>query len=511
MKKIVFIVLAILTDCYCFAQSPSIEWQRCYGGNGTDYPLAIRNDINGGCVVIGFTFSANGDVIGNHGGVDFWILKLTIDGNIQWQKTLGGSSDDYGYSIEQTIDGGYIVAGGTYSIDGDVTGNHGSTDFWVVKLNSTGNIEWQKTLGGSNFDHAFNIKQTRDGGYIVTGSTYSIDGDITANHGAADIWLVKLDSIGNIQWQRTFGGSFHDTPYDVEQTKDNGFVLAGLTQSTDGDIIGSHGGIDTYIVKLNSLGFTEWQRTFGGTGDDRAYSIKETKENDGYVFVGSSSSNNGDVTGNHGGEDYWIVKLDLTGNIEWQNSIGDNGTQYARDFYKTNDDGYILNGVTNSVNGMPVDATNNNGSWLVKLDSDGNMQWEKVLGGNQGDDGSCVLQTPDGGYLIGSETQSFDIPGTTFHGIQDFLIVKLGNQLSTGTYESEFITVYPNPAKNILNVKINDSRIIDKITITEITGKLVFEQAQNPNPVNLEKLASGLYILEVSSGKDKWQTKFVKE
>jgi hypothetical protein len=510
MKRIIFSALLILTNCACFAQSPSIQWQKCYGGSGTDYPLKVRNDGNGGYVAVGFTFSGNGDVTGFHGGSDFWILKLASNGDIQWQKALGGSGDERGHAIERTVDGGFVVTGCNWSTDGDVTGNHGVWDFWVVKLDSNGNIQWQKSLGGTSYDVARDIKQTFDGGYIVTGATFSNDGDVTGIHGGGDIWIVKLDSAGNIQWQKTFGGSLGEDGYSVAQTND-GYILAALTQSTDQDMIGSHGGIDTFVAKLNPLGVVQWQKVIGGSGDDRPYSIQVAKDNSNeFVFVGSSSSTNGDVVGNHGGEDYWIVRLDANGNIAWQKSIGDNGTQYARDFYQTNDGGYVLNGVTNTVNGVFLE-NNSNGSWIVKLDSVGNMLWHKALGGSQSDDGSCVLQTPDGGYLVGSETQSFDIPGTTFHGVQDFYFAKLDNVLSVEDFESNLLTLYPNPVKNLLNVKLNDLTPVTELHIMEMTGKLVFTQKGDSNIVNVENLASGMYIIEVYSGAKKRQNKFVKE
>lgn len=512
MKKIILISLIALISCYCSAQSPPIEWQRCYGGSGIDYPIAIKNDGNGGYVAIGFTSSTNGDVTGNHGGMDFWVLKLAPDGTIQWQKALGGSNDDYGYSIALTFDGGYIVTGTTWSTNGDVSGNHGDRDVWVVKLDATGNIQWQKTFGGSSWEHARDIELTNDGGYIVVGVANSNNGDVTSNHGQGDVWIVKLDGVGNIEWQKTFGGSSFDDGYSVAQTHDNGYILAAVTSSTDGDMVDSHGGMDTFIVKLNSLGAVEWQKTIGGSGDDRPFSLQAVKDNSNeYVFVGSSASANGDVIGNHGYQDYWIVRLDTDGNIVWQNSIGDSGTQYARDFYQTTDGGYILNGVTYTINGLSLDASNNDGSWVVKLDSTGNMQWQKILGGTQGDDGSCVIQTPDGGYIVGSETQSFDIAQTQFHGVQDFLIVKLGNQLSTNSFYEESVNIYPNPVSDIINVEIKNLIPISEINIKDMNGKLVLRQTGDSHAVNVAKLASGVYVIEVFSGKDKWQHKFIKE
>jgi len=170
---------------------------------------------------------------------------------ITWQKCLGGSSDEFARSVHQTSDGGYIVAGDTYSNNGDVSGNHGESDFWVVKLTSTGSLQWRKCLGGGNWDMAYSIQQTSDGGYIVAGMTESNNGDVSGNHGDLDLWVVKLTSTGSLQWQKCFGGSSDDGAYSIQQTSDGGYVVAGGTESNNGDVSGNHGEYDLWVVKLD--------------------------------------------------------------------------------------------------------------------------------------------------------------------------------------------------------------------------------------------------------------------
>ncbi|MHA1651797.1 MAG: hypothetical protein ACTSYB_16515, partial [Candidatus Helarchaeota archaeon] len=192
----------------------------------------------------------------NHGGYDFWVVKLSSTGVIEWQKCLGGSNNDWVYSVQQTADGGYIVAGFTVSNDGDVSGNHDGEDFcdfWVVKLSSTGVIEWQKCLGGSNYERAYSVQQTADGGFIVAGETKSNDGDVSGNHGGYDFWVVKLSSTGVIEWQKCLGGINDEGAYSVQQTADGGYIVAGYTDSNDGDVSGKHGvcACDFWVVKLS--------------------------------------------------------------------------------------------------------------------------------------------------------------------------------------------------------------------------------------------------------------------
>ena len=184
---------------------------------------------------------------------------------IEWQKCLGGTADDFANSIQQTSDGGFIVAGETRSNDGDVSGNHGKSDAWVVKLNSLGDILWKKCLGGTGNDYARSIQQISDGGFILTGYTNSNNGDVSGNNGYYDAWVVKLNSSGDILWQKCLGGTYDDYARSIQQTSDTGFILAGYTFSNDGDVSGNHGFSDAWVVKLNSSGDIIWQKCFGGT------------------------------------------------------------------------------------------------------------------------------------------------------------------------------------------------------------------------------------------------------
>ncbi|AYN01604.1 T9SS type A sorting domain-containing protein [Chryseobacterium sp. 3008163] len=236
------------------------------------------------------------------------------------EKNLGGTGDDRASSIVQTSDGGYVVAGYAENNNGDVTGNHGGKDYWILKLNTDGGvIFWKKSLGGSHQDLAYSIKQTSDGGYIVAGSAFSNDGDVTGNHGGTDAWIVKLNSDGNIQWQKALGGTKVDEASSIIQTADGGYLAVGNTTSNDGQVIGYHSpsntgpgeaplSYDYWAVKLSATGSILWQKCLGGSGSDEASSVIQTTDG-GYVIAGSSNSNNGDVSGNHGDYDIWVVKL----------------------------------------------------------------------------------------------------------------------------------------------------------------------------------------------------------
>jgi hypothetical protein len=293
-----------------------LQWQKSYGGSGWDRANSIQETTDGGYIVAGWSSSNDGDVSGNiYFSDNYWIVKLDVNGIIQWQRTFGGDSGGGGTtSIQQTSDGGYIVAGFYTDNGGDVTGNHGQFDYWIVKIDAFGILQWQKSLGGSVEDYANSIQQTSDGGYIVAGQSNSNDGDVTGNHGEPDYWIVKLDPNGIIQWQKSLGGSSWDQASAIQQTTDGGYLVTGSSSSNDGDVTGNHGDGDLWVVKLDLNGNIEWQKSYGGSGGEGAHSIQETSDG-GYIVAGYSNSNDGDVSGNHGDGDLWVVKLNSTSSI----------------------------------------------------------------------------------------------------------------------------------------------------------------------------------------------------
>ncbi len=434
MKYFIAIVLTLIScKARVFSQTaPSIQWQKTLGGSSWDFANSIRQTTDKGYIVAGYTSSNDEDVTGNHGNEDYWIVKLDAAGNKVWQKTLGGSGNDEAHSIQQTTEGGYIVAGFTESNDGDVTGNHGNTDYWIVKLDADGNIIWQKTFGGYSYDEAHSIQQTSDGGYIVAGYTFSINGNVTGNHGGSDYWIVKLNANGKIIWQKTLGGSSYDYANSIQQTKDGGYVVAGRTSSNDGDVTGHHPAIivydafDEWIVKLDADGNKIWQKILGGYSYDEAHSIQQTRDG-GYIVAGITNSNNGDVTGNHGNADYWIVKLNARGKIIWQKTLGGSSYDEALSIQQTKD-GYIVAGYTASNNGDVTGFHGGNSDyWIVKLDTSENIIWQKTFGGSSWDNAYSIRQTSNGGYIVAGVTSSNDGDVTGHHGIDttDYWIVKL--------------------------------------------------------------------------------------
>jgi len=371
MKKI----FSLLTASLCFisqlcAQSPTIEWQKTIGGIGSDILNSLQQTADGGYILGGNSNSdTSGDKTENSwGSRDYWVVKLDAVGAIQWQNTIGGSSTETLNSLRQTADGGYILGGTSRSpVSGDkIENTRGGDDYWVLKLDATGAVQWQRTIGGTLTDDLRSIQQTADGGYILGGSSSSdISGEKTENSSGTDYWVVKLDATGTIQWQNTIGGDGSDVLNSLEQTADGGYILSGTSSSSiSGDKTENNVGLNDYwVIKLDAAGAIQWQKTIGGSGGDNLRSVKQTADG-GYILGGYSTSNtSGDKTEDGwGNEDYWVVKLDATGTIHWQKTIGGAGGDFLYSLQQTADGGYILGG--SSWSNISGDKTENSvGGW----------------------------------------------------------------------------------------------------------------------------------------------------
>ncbi|OJU47861.1 MAG: hypothetical protein BGN96_05740 [Bacteroidales bacterium 45-6] len=456
-----FFLLLIVVGAY--AQTPAIGWQKTLGGSNYEEGEFIIQTSDGGYAIAGYTQSTDGDISGNHGGYDAFVVKLNAAGAIEWKKTYGGTGDDRVNSFVQTADGGYIMGGHTTSTDGDAVGSgyHGGTgnDAWVVKINAAGNIIWQKAYGGTQNEYINSIIATSDGGYILGCYTYSTDGYVSGNHGDADIWIVKINSSGTIVWQKALGGTDTEwiSVYSIVQTSDGGYLLAGSTYSTDGDVTGNHGDRDIWLVKLDATGNISWKKTIGGTSDDKAFSIAPTSDGN-YILSGQTFSSDGDVTGNHSSGDIWILKLTATGNIIWQKALGSSTNDWAWQTVTANDGGYIIAGTSSSNDGDVTGFHGDHDFWMVKLDATGNLIWQKSLGGSGYEEAYSLVATTDGGCVVTGATRSNDGDVIGNHGGGDTWVVKLSpatvntvpNQIvCTGNTSSAINFSSPTPVSGV--------------------------------------------------------------
>ncbi len=348
--------------------------------------------------------------------------------------TLGGSKNESAQAVVNTTDGGYAVLGHAQSMDGDVTNkSNESYDYWVLKFDTTNQIQWQKTYGGSDDDRGTDLIQTSDGGYAVIGKSKSNDLDVSENAGFDDFWVSKLDSSGSISWEYTFGFAGSDTPYSIIQTNDNGYLLSGVLDVSasngqgDRNSIGSrHAGGDYWVIKLNANGVKQWSNYYGGSFTDTAYDAIQT-EDDGYIIIGSSDSDDVDVSNPRGSYDFWVIKISDTGTLVWEKSFGGSEIDEAHAISKTADGNYLIVGDTRS---SDLGISQNNGAadlWVIKITPDGTLVWEKTLGGSSFDVGRSISKTQDNGFLISGSSRSTNGNLTSNKGQNDAWIVKINS------------------------------------------------------------------------------------
>jgi len=293
----------------------SILWEYSFGYAGSDVPYSVIQTNDNGYLVSGVldvtASNGQGDRVSSsqrrHAGGDYWVIKLNANGIKEWSNYYGGSFTDTAYDAIQTEDNGYIIVGSSDSNDVDVANNKGSYDFWVIKISNTGDLVWEKSFGGSEIDEARAISNTADGNYLVVGDTRSANIDVSQNRGAADLWMIKINSEGSLIWEKTLGGTSFDVGRSVSKTQDNGFLIAGSSRSSDGDLRNNKGQNDALILKINSSGDLEWQKTIGGSEVDFFYGAAELTDGS-VVAIGDTNSSNGDITENKGFTDLLILK-----------------------------------------------------------------------------------------------------------------------------------------------------------------------------------------------------------
>ncbi len=415
---------------YFVGSQRMITWAKTYGGSFEDAAMAITQTSDGGYAVAGYSFSNDGDVTGNHGMADFWVVKVDSDGNLQWQRNYGGSEDDRAYDIKQTADGGFILVGNTKSTNGDITvesAHHGGYDIWVLKIDALGDIQWQRCFGGSLNDYGTSI-QIISSGYVVAGYALSSNGNLTGNNGSADVWVFTIDNTGTLTRQANFGGPATDSATSIQQTSDGGYIVAAHTQSNSGDVSGNNGAMDAWIIKLNSSLSITNSTCLGGTLDDQANAIRQTGDG-GYIVAGYANSGNGDVVGQHnaGTADQWVVKLSGSLAIQWQRCLGGSSNDFAEAVRIANDGGYIVAGYTSSSDGDIAGKHGQEDVWIVKLTASGAIQWGKCFGGDDNDRANSVYPASDGGFIVAGYSNSTNGDVTFNHGISDFFLVKVND------------------------------------------------------------------------------------
>lgn len=422
--------------------SQDILWEKSYGGKQADYLMDAQPTADYGFILAGSSLSkkTGNKTQGNNGDLDYLIWKMNEDGDLEWQKSFGGSGSDLLQSVALSNDGGFILAGVSSSNKGfDKKENClGQDDFWIIKLNPKGEEEWQATIGGTSQEKINSVKQTRDGGFILGGSSSSyksvasmstiIDaktggGKTSDSFGNLDYWVVKLDRKGKIEWQKAFGGIYVDELRSVDLTSDGGYILGGYSNSpaSGNKTNDSKGDGDYWVIKLDSKGEVQWQKTIGGNKDDQLYVVHQTYDN-GYILAGNSNSESGEskTTTNQEGTDFWLVKLDDKGENVWQETYNYGKYDILTSLIENADHTMLIGGFAkgeingNRLRNGKAKAKNGTDDYIgLKISEKGEELWSESVGSDGEDILRKVIETRDGGYVFAGTSNPQAFPSTS--------------------------------------------------------------------------------------------------
>jgi Secretion system C-terminal sorting domain len=544
MKKLLLLLLFCLT-AKNYAQD--VQWEKTFGGQHADYLMDAIPTADYGFILAGSSLSdktGNKDD-NNKGDLDYWVWKMKENGTFDWQKSFGGSGADFLHSIDNTTDGGFIL-GGTSGSPGPTEDNstdfdklavcRGGDDIWVIKLNAAGGQEWQQTIGGIGQEKLKSIKQTKDGGYVLGGSSssstsrsYSERGeqsksDKTSNSfGGMDYWIIKLDKNGKIEWQNAFGGKYEDELRSIEQTTDGGYIIGGYSNSpiSGNKTQDNKGTGDYWIIKIDKDGKEQWQKTIGGDGDDQLSVVHQCFDGN-YIIGGNSSptpflpeveeaknSFNHKTVDNNDGTDFWVLKLATDGAIIWQETYNFGKEDVMTSITENKDHSLLISGFAKSektVSSQKIkknkDQAGINDYIVLKINPNGEEIWNKTVDSGGEDILKKTIETRDGGYLLA---------GTNSLNNNDFYIVKLKDRSKQEVVKS-MIEALPNPTTTFTNVIIGYEYSNGTASVFDLAGRQLqsFAITSQTIPIDLTVLPEGIYIVNVETDKGKDGIKVIK-
>ena len=395
----------------------NIVWQKTFGGDGGDSGDSVQQTSDGGYIIAGLTGSwgsGNGDV---------YLIKIDAEGNELWFNTFGGESTEWAKSVQQTTDGGYIIAGATESFGA------GNFDIYLIKTDTAGNELWSKTFGGSRFDDARAVRQTDDGGYIIVGTIFTTSQSDRHN----DVYLIKTDANGNELWSKTFGGRYHDSAGDMQLTADGGYIIIGTTGTTS---LGDSSN-DIYLIKTDAEGRELWSKSYGGSNRDEGDSVWPAADG-GYIIAGFTETPKLLQPFTDSKFDSYLVKTDSEGNELWSKRFGRKYDDFAAVVRQTADGGYIVLGTTGIDNDFDEASGVNTDIYLLKLDKAGNELWSKTYGGSESaadnENGNALEVTVDGGYIIAGLTTSYRSQSPAKLDLYDVYVIKTDAEGNTSPW-----------------------------------------------------------------------------
>ncbi|MEO8235547.1 MAG: T9SS type A sorting domain-containing protein [Flavobacterium sp.] len=542
LKSNTIILLLTLQFCAVSVQSQDILWEKSYGGKHAEFLFDAIPTPDYGFILAGSSISnKNGNKSDdNKGDLDYWVWKMDEKGDLDWQKSFGGSGVDLLQSIKLTKDAGFILAGTSTSNKSEYKNedSKGDSDFWIIKLDAKGGEQWQKTIGGLGQEKLQSIARTKDGGYIIGGSSSSNKtekdekgtedkfGKTEDSRGNLDYWVVKLKENGTIEWQKTIGGEYIDELKSIVQTTDGGYILGGYSNSpVSGDKIDANIGIgDYWIVKLNKEGLIEWQKTVGGDQDDNLFALTQTKDG-GYIAGGNSNSGatNSKTKSNTSGTDFWVVKFDNIGTILWQQTYNYGKTDVLTSIIENEDGTFLIGGYAQSEAGngklgvgkkIAGDKKGINDYIALKINDKGEEIWTQTVGSKGDEVLKKLLETRDGGYLLaGTSKGEVSRDKNSTKGGSDFWVVKLKDKSKP---EKTKITIeaLPNPAITFTNVIVNFDYTDGDATMYDLNGRLIKQtkiHGEHTIPMDLSNLPTGIYIIDIRTNNGQEGIKVIKQ
>ena len=548
----------------------NILWEKTYGGSSGDGFRRIFPDNTGNYILVGGSGSSDGDISNDPypDSEDFWIVKIDIDGNIIWDKIVGGSDGgEHICNASPTLDGGVVAIGYTYSTDGDVSVSYGGADTWAVKISSEGELEWDYTIGTDWIDKGYAVLATSDGGYLLTSSSSIHDdavGNITCtphSYGWTECVLFKLDSKLNLEWQNCYGGSNHDGIYGIIEL-DDGYVFSSYTTSNDGDVTGYHGDADIWLVKIDFFGNIIWEHCFGGYKGESAFHIS-SNSNGSYTIVGSTRSNDGDVSGNHGlsefDTDVWLFNVSNEGELLWQKCFGGQGSEPIPGLpfgvLKKSDYNYVIATITDygpsyDVGCKPHGENGDKDWWIFEI-KDCTGLYASPPARPMGPHVVCTSLTPQSTYYVHpaalaqtyewhihpSEAGTAEQQDTTMTlswapGFEGVVALRARAVNECGPSEwSVFhwadvhtcigmtelaqgsIRLWPNPADDMLNIAFPAATHLPvQLTLSDLTGRVLLslEISQPHSVISLSGLPRGAYFCRLTSKEINVTAKIIK-
>ncbi|OKS85717.1 hypothetical protein RG47T_1163 [Mucilaginibacter polytrichastri] len=537
MKTLLRKATALAVLCCGSMCAQDILWERSYGGKQAEYLLDAQPTADYGFILAGASLSVKGGnkEESNVSDLDYWVWKMNEKGEAEWQKNFGGSGPDMLYSIKNTNDGGFILAGTSESNKGfnKIDAALGKEDIWVVKLNAKGGEEWQKTIGGPGQDLVKSISQTTDGGYIIGGSSASpqslkvkkgLDdpyGKSETCRGGLDYWVIKLDNKGKIAWQRTMGGQYNDVLESIVQTNDGGYIMGGYSNSPASidKSLDNYGAGDYWVVKVDKDGATEWEKLYGGEEDDHLYCIAQAKDG-GYILGGSSASA---TTGNKSktnkkGADFWVLKIDVKGGILWQETYNTGNVDVLTSLVENSDGTMLIGGYAQSeVIGQErkKDKKDINDYIAIKIAAEGEELWKQTVGSNGEDLLKKLVETRDGGYILaGTSKGTISRDKNSARGSNDFWVVKLKDKDKKKKKEEKrtLLEAIPNPAGEFTNIIVGFDFSGGTAAVYDLSGRLLqqFEVSSRTIPLDMSQYPEGVYIVEVKTDKGTDSVKVIR-